>query len=72
MFRKKDGGISVVAKNRPAIRSFFDNHYNLREVYPSAVRHLLKVPRKDYRMNHDARTVKDNSAAKISLSKHIR
>jgi hypothetical protein len=27
MFRKKDGGISVVAKKRSAIGTFFDNHY---------------------------------------------
>jgi hypothetical protein len=29
MFRKKDGGISVVAKkNVPQSERFFDNHYN--------------------------------------------
>ncbi len=27
MFHKKDGGISVVAKKRSAIGTFFDNHY---------------------------------------------
>jgi hypothetical protein len=26
MYRKKDGGISVVTKKRPAIGTFFDNH----------------------------------------------
>jgi 3-hydroxymyristoyl/3-hydroxydecanoyl-(acyl carrier protein) dehydratase len=27
MFQKKDGGISVVAKNVPQSERFFDNHY---------------------------------------------
>jgi hypothetical protein len=45
---------------------------NRKEVDPSAVGHLLKVARKDYRMKHDERTVKDDSAAKIFLSKPIR
>jgi hypothetical protein len=27
MFRKKNGGISVVAKNVPQSERFFDNHY---------------------------------------------
>ena len=26
---------------------------------------ILKLPRKDYRMNHDEQTMKDDSAAKI-------
>jgi hypothetical protein len=33
---------------------------------------ILKLPRKDYSMNHDEQTVKDDSAAKIFLSKPIR